>query len=354
MVELEIKPTAAAMTRVTVVILIAIAISLALVYLLTGGGRIIFASHSTIYTYLPDSSGLVADAEVRLSGIPIGSVKKIELSGLLDPQRAVRVEMLVDTSYLRSIPADSQTSITADNLVGDQFISIDEGKSPIPVNAEGTLASEPLKQAADRADLVLSLRDKLHQVDDMLTQMSSPSTPIGRFVNGTQEYDAFLARVRSFNNQLHSLEGADSQVGQALFSDALYNQVRKYVSQVDDTMSAIQRGEGASGQLFASDKQYMDFLRNLHDLRNSLAEANAGRGQFGPLLHDEAGYRKIRQMLAQTDATIASLNAGEGGLGQLLANPKLYESLVGSLKGIQDLLADLQQHPQKYLRYKVF
>jgi phospholipid/cholesterol/gamma-HCH transport system substrate-binding protein len=354
MVELEIKPTAAAVTRVTVVILIAIAISLTLVYLLTGGGRIIFASHSTIYTYLPDSGGLVTDAEVRLSGIPIGSVKKIELSGLLDPQRAVRVEMLVDTNYLRSIPADSQTSITADNLVGDQFISIDEGKSPIPVHADGTLASEPLKQAADRADLILSLRDKLHQVDDMLTQMSSPSTTIGRFVNGTQEYDEFLARVRSFNNQLHSLEGPDSQVGQALFSDALYNQVRKYVSQVDDTMSAIQRGEGASGQLFASDKQYIDFVRNLHDLRNSLAEANAGRGQFGPLLHDDAAYRKIRQMLAQTDAMIASLNAGEGGVGRLLANPQLYESLVGSLKGIQDLLADLQQHPQKYLRYKVF
>ncbi len=59
-------------------------------------------------------------------------------------------------------------------------------------------------------------------------------------------------------------------------------------------------------------------------------------------------------MLAQTDAMIASLNAGEGGVGQLLANPQLYESLVGSLQGIQDLLADLQQHPQKYLRYKVF
>src|SRR5271163_445942 len=106
MVELEIKPAAAAITRITVVILIAIGISLTLVYLLTGGGRVIFASHSTLYTYLPDSSGLGKKAEVRLSGIPIGVVRKVELSGLLDPQRAVRVEMRVDTDFLRSIPAD--------------------------------------------------------------------------------------------------------------------------------------------------------------------------------------------------------------------------------------------------------
>ncbi len=353
MVELEIKPKAAAIARVTVVILLAITISLTLVFLLTGGGRVIFASHSTIYTYLPDSGGLVRDAEVRLSGIPIGTVKKIELSGLLDPQRTVRIEMRVDTNFLRSIPADSQTSITADNLVGDQFLSIDEGKSPIPVHPDGTLASEPLKQSADRADLILSLQDKLHQVDDMLTQMSSPGTAIGRFVNGAKEYDEFLARLRSFDTQLHTLEGPDSSIGQALFSDALYNKGRTYVSQVDDTLSALQRGESSGGQLFASDKQYDDFVKNLRNLRASLAEVNAGTGKLGPLLHDDAGYRKVQKMLAQTDAMIASLNVGEGGVGQLLAKPQLYESLVGSLKGMQDLLADLQQHPQKYLRYKV-
>jgi phospholipid/cholesterol/gamma-HCH transport system substrate-binding protein len=57
-------------------------------------------------------------------------------------------------------------------------------------------------------------------------------------------------------------------------------------------------------------------------------------------------------MLSQTDAMIASLTAGEGAIGQLLVSPQLYESLVGTLKGMQEMLADLQAHPQKYLRYK--
>ena len=352
MIELEIKPTGVAQARVVVIILIAVAIALTLVYLLTGGGRVIFASHSTLYTYVPDSAGLLNKAEVRLSGIPIGTVQNIEISGLLDPQRAVRVAMRVDTGYLRSIPADSQTSIAADNLVGDQFLSIDEGKSPIPVHADGTLAGEPVKQAADRADLILSLHDKLQQVDDLLTQMSSPDNAIGEFVNGSAEYDAFLTRIVVFDKSLRALASPDSNIGQALFSDTLFKKITGDVKQVDDTLSSIQRGEGIGGRLFASDQQYNDFVRNLRDLRNSLAEANAGRGKLGPLLHDDASYRNIERLLRQTDAMIASLNAGEGQMGQLLTNPQLYESLVGSLKGLQQMLADFQQNPQKYLHVK--
>jgi hypothetical protein len=41
-------------------------------------------------------------------------------------------------------------------------------------------------------------------------------------------------------------------------------------------------------------------------------------------------------------------------MGELLKNPRLYESLTGSLKNVQELLRDLREHPQKYLRYKLF
>ena len=352
MAELEIIPTPRARARVAGTVLAAFVIWGVMVFLLTGGGRNLFEGKTTIVTYMPDVTTLAVKDDVRLSGISIGTVTKMDVSPSLDPQRAVRVEMRVDTNYLRSVPADSQTSITADNLVGDQFISIDEGKSPIPVNADGTLASEPLKQAADRADLILSLQDKLHQVDDVLTQMSSPDTVFGKFMNGEAEYDEFVGRVASFQKSLNAFEGPDNPVGQALFSDTLYNKIRGDIAKVGDTLASIQRGEGAGGKLFASDQQYNDFVRELRDLRTSIADVNAGKGKLGPLLHDDESYRNIVKMLSQTDAMIASLTAGEGAIGQLLVSPQLYESLVGTLKGMQEMLADLQAHPQKYLRYK--
>jgi len=345
MAELEIKPTAAAKARVIVVILIAVAIAGTLTFLLTGGGKALFASKSTLYTYVPDSAGLLESGEVRLSGIPIGSVKKIELSGLLDPQRVVRVEMRVDTNYLRSIPADSQTSISADNIVGWEFVSIDEGKSPVPVHPDATLPSEPLKQALESADMVVSLQSKMRQVDDLLTQMSSPDTKIGQFVLRGELYDQLLSRLSAFDKSLHAFEAPDSAAGQALFSDALYTELRGYIVGVDTTLASIQRGEGTAGRLFASDAEYNDFVRDLHDFRTRVAAMNAS--------HDDSGYKTIQEMLARTDAVIASLTAGEGTMGRLLTNPQLFESLTGSLQSMEAMLRDLREHPQKYLRYQV-
>jgi phospholipid/cholesterol/gamma-HCH transport system substrate-binding protein len=346
MVELEIKPSAGANARVLAVMLIALAISLALIWLLTGGGTRLFSPHTTLTTFVPDAAGLGKGSEVRLSGIPVGNVIAVTVSGLLDPQRVVRVDMKVDSRYLKNIPADSQATIRADTLIGDQFVSIDEGKSPIPIAENATLPSEPIKQAADRADLIKALHDELQQADDLITQAASPNTQVGAFVLGSKEYDQVLMRVDAFQKAMHALVGPDSQLGPALFSNTLYTRIRDYVASLDKTLSTIQRGEGAAGRLFARDQQYTDLLNELRDFRKGLADA--GRG-----LNDDSAYRSIRAMLAQTDATITALSAGDGAAGRLLRDQQIYESLNGSLKSMKMLLEDLRVNPQHYLRYKI-
>jgi phospholipid/cholesterol/gamma-HCH transport system substrate-binding protein len=122
----------------------------------------------------------------------------------------------------------------------------------------------------------------------------------------------------------------------------------------DKTLASIQNGAGAEGRLFASDEQYNRILGQLTGLRSSLADANSGKGQFGPVLQDDAGYRQVMRLLSETDAMISSLNAGEGRTGRLLSNAQLYESLNGSLLGMETLLRDLRDNPRKYLRFKPF
>jgi hypothetical protein len=107
MAELEIKPTAKMRLRVTAVIWIGIGISALQMYLLAGSD--LFARRTTLTTYLPDAAGVTTASEVRLSGIRIGGVSKVELSWSLDPRRIVRVQMRVLARYLRSIPSDSET-----------------------------------------------------------------------------------------------------------------------------------------------------------------------------------------------------------------------------------------------------
>ena len=78
-----------------------------------------------------------------------------------------------------------------------------------------------------------------------------------------------------------------------------------------------------------------------------MADANASA-----MLHDDASYRRIVKAIAATDAAIESLSHGGGRASELLSNPQLYESLNGSVRGLGEMLKDLQQNPRKYLRIK--
>jgi phospholipid/cholesterol/gamma-HCH transport system substrate-binding protein len=352
MAELEIKPTPRMCLRVFALIASGSGILLVLMYLLVGGGRDFFAQRTTLTTYMPDAAGITGDSEVRLSGIRIGKVQSVKLSGLLDPRRTVRAEMRVLTRYLKSIPSDSQTDVSGDTLVGDRFIDIAEGKSPIPIREGGVLQSQPAQQAAFHEDQIKALQTELTQVDQILADMSSTDTQIGKFFVGEQLYDTVLLRVRGFDSALHTFLTPQSDLGKAFYSAEMYNRIHDRVSQIDKVLASIQNGEGTAGHLFASDEQYNEILSELTSLRSTLADANAGKGKLGAALQDDAQYRQIARMLAATEAMIESLNAGEGQAGRLLANARLYEALNGSLRSMEELLRDFRENPRKYLRIK--
>jgi len=353
-VQLEIKPTRAMGVRIMAIIASAAFIALYLTFLLIGGGSDLFAQRATLTTYMPDGTGLSPDSEVRLSGIRIGKVDKVEFSGLLDPQRAIRVRMHVWKRYLKSIPEDSETDIDSDNIVGYAFMDINQGKSAVPIGEDGILHSEPLKQAIDRADEIRVLQDNLTKIDQLLIEASDPKSQIGRFITSDEEYEAVRTGIGKFQRTVHTLITPQSTLGQAFYSLDMYNKINDSVASVDKTLQAIQNGEGTAGKLFVSDDQYNDVVRQLSGLRATLADLNAGKGQAGDLLGNEEDYRRIEQILSNVQRTLTSLNAGEGRAGQLLANPQLYESLNGSMREIENLLRDLRQNPRKYLRIKIF
>lgn len=354
MSELEIKPTAGTRLRVFGIVAIAALLSVALIYLLIGRRGQLFAAKSEIYTEMPDATGVMEGTPVRLSGIEIGSVSQVNLTSSADPQRAVRVGMTVRTRYLRDIPIDSTTAIGALTLIGDKYIDINEGKSAAPLPADGVLKSEPVKQAADRADLIHAIADNLKQVDSLLATMLDPNTNVGRFVVDEQEYDTVLERVRQFDGAVRGFVSPESPLGQMLFTSKLYDEMHDDASRVDTALGTIQRGEGSAGHLYASSQQYDDLAREVRDLRDSLAKLSSGQGNMGALLESDAAYTRAVNALTRIDELLASAETGDGRMAELMRSPQLYEQLNGSLRDVEDFLRDFREHPEKYMRYRVF
>lgn len=353
MAKLEIKPTPAMRMRVCLLVLVGAAISSTEMYLLAGGAGDFFDRKTTLTTYMPDAAGVTTASEVRLSGIHIGDVRKIELSGSLDPNRIVRAEMRILNRYLKFIPADSLTDVNADTIVAEKYIDIAEGKSPLPIAENAILPSRPVESSTDRTNLMEAVKERLTKIDELLVEMTTPGTATGKFVGDSTIYDKVVAGITLAQTQLNSYLNPQSELGKAVYSAERYNQGHDALTRFDNMLASIQNGEGSAGHLFANDEQYNEYVSRLVDLRASLADVKAGKGRLGSLLEDDPSYTRAVRLLAETNKKIAALNAGEGTTGRLLTDAQLYESLNGSLHHLEMLLSDLRGNPQKYLRIKV-
>ncbi len=354
MAQLEIKPTAQMRLRVLTLGIVAVFLSSVLIYLLAGGFGDLFEHRATLITYMPDGAGIAEAGEVRLNGIRIGEVQKVELTGGYDKARQVRARLRILARYLKEIPDDSQTAISSDSLVGDKFVAITKGMSLTGVREGALLRGEPYREAADRAHQIEALHNDLTQLDQILVELSSPDTRSGQMFQSSQLYNSILSGLDAFHTTLHKFTSPQSDLGKAFFTLEIYNDIEDFIRTVDKALAGIQSGEGTLGHAFASDDQYNDAVRAIRDLRSFLADANAGKGGWGPWLQDDSNYRQFTRILAGASRSIDELNHGNGKASQLLANAQVYESLTGSLRQMEAMLRDLRQDPRRYLRVHPF
>src|ERR1700739_1482254 len=97
--------------RVGIVFVTACEILFVMVFLLTSSKGGLFKHNILLRTYMDDASGLSDGTQVRLNGIIIGYLDRLELTGSRDPKRAVGFDMLVQPEFLPQIPIDSVVGI---------------------------------------------------------------------------------------------------------------------------------------------------------------------------------------------------------------------------------------------------
>src|ERR1700732_790673 len=127
--------------RISVVILVALTILGTISYLLTGGT--LLESKSTLYLYLADTTGVGPGSPVRVNGIDVGKVQSVVLSGSSNPDRVVKVTMIVESVRLSNITADSTAQIASETAIGDKFVAISSGSSAGHIQPNGEIPLKP-------------------------------------------------------------------------------------------------------------------------------------------------------------------------------------------------------------------
>lgn len=349
-------PTAAevnwAKFRVTTMIACAVAIASVLVYLLLGGAEFLQPA-LTVHTYLIDLSGLEKGNPVRFNGIRVGKVTAAALSHSTDPQKVIRVDMLIVQRYGRSIPEDSTAVIAAEDVLGDKFVDINAGKSPRYLQPDATLGSPPPKQY-NQADLIKAARDMLARMDTVFSDIEAGRGEFGKLVKGEEIYDSMLRKISEFQGQVRAATSKDSPAGRLIHDETAYNELRKPLKEMDHTLAELQAGHGSGGKFLKDPAQYDQLRKTVGDLNRTLADLRAGKGQAGNLLRNDELYTRVNRLVDNLNAQVDALYSGKGALGQLMTSTSLYESLDGSMKNLRDGMKEFRTNPRKFLYMKVF
>jgi phospholipid/cholesterol/gamma-HCH transport system substrate-binding protein len=156
-----------------------LALALLLVLLLTGGtlyavGATDRFTRTTITAYFDNSNGLFTGDEVRILGIPVGKIDRIEP----EPDR-VKITFWFDKQY--SVPADVKAVILSPNLVTSRAIEL------TPAYTGGPTMQNDATIPQDRTAVPVEWDDFRAQLQ-RLTEMLQPTQPggvstLGAFIN---------------------------------------------------------------------------------------------------------------------------------------------------------------------------
>ena len=345
-----------AQLRVGVLVIFALIIVGALVFLLTGT-KGLFTADEVVYTYLEDSAALAAGAPVRLNGILVGKIDRVELSGESTPRRAIRVTLEVERDRLRQIPVDSVAAIAAENVLGAKFINIRRGQATTSVQPGGEI------QAEDTADfdevmrqgntLLSQLQLILKRVDAIVGLIEVGKGSIGKLLVDEELYNRLLSIVGDAQKITTAMSTPQGTIGKLLYDDTMYSDLRNSLARVDTMLAGLEAGQGTAGKLLKDEALYEEIRGSVVELRRVVADLNAGKGTAGKLLKDEALHNQLRASLNKVDTMIDRINAGQGTIGQLLVNPQLYDTINGATGEMQQLLKDIRANPKKFLRIKL-
>ena len=229
------------------------ALAAALVVLLVAGGALAMRSFSQrnqteVVGYFANSTALFPGDDVRILGVPVGRVSKVE------PQPdAVKVSFWFDRKY--KVPADAKATILSPMLVTGRAIQLTPAYSSGPTMKDGAVIPRDRTVVPVEWDQV---RTQLKRLSDML----KPTAP-----GGVSSLGAFVNTA------------ADNLRGQG-------GAIRETIIKLSQTMSIL--GDH-SGDIFATFKNLSTLVTALRGSSDVLGQLNENLATVTGLLADDPG-----------------------------------------------------------------
>lgn len=206
-----------------------------------GSHRMMFRSKYRLNAEFSNVSGLLPGAEVRIDGIPKGTVRSINLPH--DPGGKVRVVMELDNETRRVVRRDSATAVRTEGLMGDEYLEVSSGSGDAPAVKD----NDTLQGVApiEISDLIKKADGLLDSAGGAMQSVTAATSNLGAITskinNGTGTVGALVNDKKVYENvnQATSELQEDLEAARHNFLLSHFFHKRGYEDSADLTKNAI-------------------------------------------------------------------------------------------------------------------
>jgi phospholipid/cholesterol/gamma-HCH transport system substrate-binding protein len=288
--------------EVTVGSLVILAVVLFVVGTSWLSGRSITADEDEFWKIQFTTAGnLKASSPVRISGVPVGKVERIQLT---DVGKVLVMVTLPDRHAPRM---DASAQIVPVGLVGDAAIEINPGQAPQRLTRDRVIIGT---QAAGLSDMAQGLGDRADSVLLGAQQIVNKRTADELYATLTALQGTLKAAERTMRVYGDAQNGPTAQLTKTLAG------LETLTRRLDSTLAnpALSRT-----------------LQRADTLTGNLATMTAQFSSTG----------------ARLDTLLANLNQGRGTMGKFATDTGLYTDLREVSQSLKEFLDDLKKHPGK-------
>ena len=288
-----------------------------------GKNRNLFGSNFNLRSEFENVSGLKEGSNVRLSGITIGTVNKIEFIS----DSLVLVKLLIRDDVQQYIKTDATASIGSDGLVGDKVLIISPG-----ANSKNTVKNNDYIAS----NSTIELEDIMNSVKKSADNAEVITQQLANFSYKMNDKKGFLAKVMTNKDFANSME-------------RIIVNLELSTKEIAHFAPKINNPDGAISKLF-SDKNFADRIDNtminlqksVTDLNDFTAKMNADDNVLSKLMTDPDFAKSLETTLQNLETSsnefvkfTSKINDESNVLSKLIDNKRLGKSVDSTITNLE-------------------
>ncbi len=286
-------------------------------------GKTLFGKAPTLYAVFNNLGSLEKSNQVRINGLPIGTVYDFaptdkEVNGII-----VEIHLTREIS----IPQNSIAFIDGSPL-GASFITIQKGDANTYLAPGDTLSTQLSNGLL--GDIKTQLAPTITRVNETLDSMKLAIGSIASIFDPTTNgnLQTLIARLTLTSGHLQELMNAQSGA----------------LAQSLNNMNSV------TGNLAKNNEAINSTIRNVEVTTANLANARIQE----TVAALESTISELKGSAAGLRSSVDKINSPNGTLGALMNDRKLYDQMSRTILGMEILLDDVRLHPKRYVNISVF